>query len=107
MKRVISKFLQGAVTIPVLITAANGWACGGGAGAITNIPTLGGSVFQVNALNSAGQVTGFSYLPGDTAADAFLYSAGLTTDLGTLGGNVSIGYALNAFGQVVGNANLL
>ena len=105
MIRGISKLLQGAISITVLITAANGWACGGGAGTITNIPTLGGSVFQVNGLNATGQVTGFSYLTGNTAAHAFLYNAGVISDLGTLGGNVSIGYALNASGQVAGEAD--
>ncbi len=106
MKRGIIKFLGGALTIMAFITASNCRACGGGAGTFTNIPTLGGDVFQVNGLNAAGQVTGYSYLPGNTAEHAFLYEAGATADLGTLGANISIGYALNASGQVVGDANL-
>jgi probable HAF family extracellular repeat protein len=93
----------------LLVLAANqAWACqqGNGTNSIVVLPTLGGSVVQANALNAAGQITGVSFLAGDTAAHAFRYSAGTMTDLGTLGGDFSFGFAINASGQVAGQADL-
>src|SRR5262249_18836261 len=78
-------------------------ACtGGGTTNITVVPTFGGSAFQVNALNPAGDITGFSYLPGDVVAHAFLFKAGVLSDLGTFGGDLSQGNAINASSQVAG-----
>ena len=106
MKRMVS--LGFACSLISLLPALNSKACGSGSGSssIVPIPTLGGSVFQVNALSQDGQVTGFSWLQGDQAAHAFLFGGGTLTDLGTLGGDVSVGHAINDLGQVVGEADL-
>src|SRR5713101_3361836 len=82
------------------ISANNSAACGTGASTITNLPSLGGSSYAAYGLNRAGQITGYSYLPGDLAAHAFLYSNGQTADLGTLGSDFSQAWAINASGQV-------
>ncbi|HWH69180.1 MAG TPA: PKD domain-containing protein, partial [Candidatus Sulfotelmatobacter sp.] len=61
--------------------------------------------FHAFGLNPTGQIAGFGYTPGDTAAHAVLYSNSTLTDLGTFGGVISLAYALNGSGQVVGEAN--
>ncbi|HWW02087.1 MAG TPA: PKD domain-containing protein [Candidatus Acidoferrum sp.] len=90
----------------LLGTALPAWAACGSLsfGALTNLPTDGGSVFQVNGLNAAGQLTGFFYIPGVQDAHAFLYSNGALTDLGTLGGSISEGICINASGAVAGDS---
>jgi probable HAF family extracellular repeat protein len=76
-------------------------ACGSGALSITNLSSASGNdTFQVAALNSAGQLTGYFY--GIQSAHGFLYQSGQVTDLGTLGGSISEGLALNSSGQVAG-----
>ena len=72
--------------------------------AVTNLPTLGGTVFSATALNNAGQVAGLSGTADDAAQHAFLFSQGITYDLGTLGGASSTALGLNASGQVVGDS---
>ena len=54
-------------------------------------------------VNSAGQVTGYSYTSSYTYA--FLFSGGVLTDLSTLGGSNSYGQAINTAGQVAGYAD--
>ncbi len=73
---------------------------------IIRIPTLGGTGMMVDGLNAKGQVTGFAYTSGNTAAHAFLFGTNGLTDLGTLGGRNSIGNAINSLGQVVGEADV-
>jgi probable HAF family extracellular repeat protein len=70
---------------------------------ITELPTLGGSVFG-SAVNDSGQVTGLSYLSDGVTEHAFIYSNGVMQDLGTLGGKDSAGYDINDSGQVTGNS---
>jgi probable HAF family extracellular repeat protein len=70
---------------------------------ITELPTLGGSVFG-SAVNDSGQVTGLSYLSDGVTEHAFIYSNGVMQDLGTLGGKDSAGYEINDSGQVTGNS---
>lgn len=48
---------------------------------------------------------GWSYLAGDDAIDAFLYSGDIMTDLGNLGGGFSYAFGINDSGQVVGDSN--
>jgi probable HAF family extracellular repeat protein len=55
------------------------------------------------AINTAGQVTGYSYTAAG-AGHAFLYTNGAMTDLGTLGGSESSAYAINSAGQVTGES---
>ena len=74
--------------------------------AITDLGTLGGNASAATAINTPGQVTGWSTTAGG-ATRAFLYSAGTMTDLGTLqGGSFSTGAALNDLGQVVGSSGI-
>lgn len=70
-----------------------------------DLGTLGGSWSQAYAINSAGQITGQAYLPGNAKAHAFLYSGGSMTDLGALH-QYSSGLAINGSGLVVGDADV-
>ena len=78
---------------------------------IYNLGTLGGSQSYGNAINASGQVAGSSWMPGDAAWHAFLYTGtpgggGAMHDLGTLGGSQSYGNAINASGQVAGTSGM-
>jgi probable HAF family extracellular repeat protein len=82
--------------------------------AATRLGTLGGNGSSGNAINAAGDVTGFSYVTHWTPPNpdphtmwhAFVYSGGSMRDLGTLGGARSSGTGINASGQVAGFASL-
>src|SRR6516164_502701 len=77
--------------------------CGSGSATITNLPTADGTVFQVNGLNSAGQLTGYFTAPG-SVPHAFLYDTNGLTDLGTLGGPAGEGIVVNSSGVVAGDS---
>ena len=67
--------------------------------------SLGGTQSAALAINSSGQVTGWSTLPDNVTAHAFRWSEGTLEDLGTLGGDGhSIGNAIDEDGRVVGRA---
>jgi probable HAF family extracellular repeat protein len=70
----------------------------------TPLGSLGGTESQGYGINYHGQVTGRSYIAGNAATHAFLYSAGAMTDLGTLGGTNSAGYGINNTAQVSGSS---
>jgi len=77
------------------------------AGQITDIGTLGGTFSDARAINSNGDVAGFSTLSGTSISaptDAFLYSNGKMKDLGTLGGAGSHAHGINRFSEVVGDS---
>jgi probable HAF family extracellular repeat protein len=77
------------------------------AGQITDLGTLGGAFSDARAVNSNGDVAGFSTLSGTSLSapkDAFLYRNGHMTDLGTLGGGGSHAYGINNFDEVVGDS---
>jgi len=95
------------VSCLLILAVKQASACqqGNGTNTVLLLPSLGGTIVQASALNAAGQVTGFSYLAGNTEAHAFLYNAGTVTDLGTFGGVFSQGFAINAAGQVAGSAD--
>src|SRR5215471_12820154 len=105
MRKLLISSMAGVCSLLVFPTD-NASACGETSATISNVPMLGGSAFQINALNASGQITGFSYTSGDAAAHAFRYANGVTVDLHTLGGNISQGNAINSSGQVAGDADL-
>lgn len=77
------------------------------AGQMTDLGTLGGTFSDARAVNSNGDVAGFSTLSGTSLSaptDAFLYRSGHMTDLGTLGGGGSHAYGINNFDEVVGDS---
>ena len=69
-----------------------------------NLGNLGGAKnHQPVAINTLGQITGGSDLPGDLAQHAFLWQKGVMKDLGTLPGDMySFGTSINNLGQIVG-----
>ncbi|MET0855275.1 MAG: PEP-CTERM sorting domain-containing protein [Telluria sp.] len=76
-------------------------------GALTTILTFGTYIDFGNAINNAGQITGFASMQsgdfGNPDRNAFLYDFfGDVTNLGSLGGAVSEGNDLNDAAQVVG-----
>jgi probable HAF family extracellular repeat protein len=73
-------------------------------GVIRDLGTLGGSYSKAENINPAGQVVGWSYLPGDSVIHAFLWEKGVMRDLGTLGGQNSFARGINPAGQVVGQS---
>jgi probable HAF family extracellular repeat protein len=88
-----------------LLGVIQSWACSTNSTTTIGVfPNLGGSFFQVNALNAAGQLTGYSYLSGNTDVHAYrIDSNGSILDLGTLGGT-SQGFVINAVGHVAGDS---
>ena len=75
-----------------------------------DLETLGGSSSTAYAINTSGQVTGYSQTTNNAATHAFRTTATGTlataTDLGSLGGSFSVGYGINDSGQVVGQSYL-
>lgn len=72
---------------------------------ITDLGTLGGQSSWAQSINDYGQVVGYSWLSGNSAAHAFLYDSGMMTDLGTFGGTWSKARGINNYGEVVGRAD--
>jgi probable HAF family extracellular repeat protein len=76
-------------------------------GALTTLLTFGNYIDFGNAINNAGQITGFASVVSldfsNPDRNAFLYdSLGDVTNLGSLGGRISEGNDLNDAAQVVG-----
>jgi probable HAF family extracellular repeat protein len=72
-------------------------------GSMTNLGTLGGTSGIGNAINTSGQVAGYSQNASGTYR-AFLSSGSNLLDIGDLGGGSAVGYGINDLGQVVGSA---
>jgi len=90
----------GLVLCFVLVPFAN-------AATLIDLGTLGGDFSTANAVNSVGQVVGYSYLADGTTERAFLWQSGVMTSLGTLPGYTqgSRATSINSAGQVVGTSS--
>jgi len=54
------------------------------------------------AINSSGQVVGYSYIAGNSIQRPFLYQNGVMTDLGALSGAFGAAWGINKAGDIVG-----
>ncbi len=73
------------------------------AGSWINLGTFGGNSGIGNAVNTSGQVSGYS-TQADGTYRAFLTINGTLTDIGDLGGGSAVAYGINDSGQVVGSS---
>src|SRR5512133_810794 len=46
-------------------------------GLLNDLPTLGGSVSFATGINNAGNVVGYSYLPGNSVVHSFIFKNGV------------------------------
>src|ERR1044071_1466006 len=104
MKKRVLPYITTYCSVFLVFAATNSRACGTSSSNITNLFDASGDTFQVSALSSSGQVTGYFY--GSQSPHAFLYGNGAVTDLGAPGGNFSEGIGINKFGDVVGGGSL-
>jgi len=76
-------------------------------GQMQDLGTLGGDISYANAINSSGEIVGYSNTTSNLMRHPFLYRHGRMHDLGTLGGTNHSNYAaaINNAGQVVGEAS--
>jgi probable HAF family extracellular repeat protein len=71
---------------------------------VIELPSLGGTYSEANAIDEDGSVVGDSNLPGDATYHAVVWRGTTITDLGTLGGPNSFANILNDEGFVGGAA---
>ena len=73
-------------------------------GKTVNLGSLGGDVSLATSINSVGQITGRSTIPGETQFHAFLYSNGAMQDINSasLFPAGTYAYGINKSGQVAG-----
>ena len=69
--------------------------------AVIDLGTLGAFSYA-QAINTKGQVVGYTAFNGNTVSHAFVYANGFMQDLGTVGGGASLAFGINDSGQVVG-----
>jgi probable HAF family extracellular repeat protein len=75
--------------------------------AVVEIGSFGGTRGEANDINNAGKVTGWSNLPDDAVAHAYVWDGNTFVDIGTLpDGLNSIGYSINKAGDVAGKADI-
>jgi probable HAF family extracellular repeat protein len=77
-------------------------------GVMTDLGTLDGPAASSDALaiNSSGQIAGWSTAPGGTGDHAMVEADGKMTDLGTIdGGTASVANGVNDAGVVIGNSD--
>jgi probable HAF family extracellular repeat protein len=109
-KRLLTTFATGILMLFVTNTAnAISWSDQTlSSVAVTNIGTLGGSSSSGSGINDLGQVTGSSFIAGDSVSHAFFWDPIkiAMTDLGTLSGSSSSGSGINNLGQVTGSSSI-
>lgn len=74
---------------------------------MTDLGTLGGTRSEGMGINDTGQITGWSYISGDSGQHAFLYSGGVMSDLNHLihpssGWVLQDARGINNLGQITG-----
>lgn len=75
-------------------------------GHMTDLGTLGGDYGNVNWMNDAGEVVGYSFLANDTSFHPFLWNGRRMIDLGTLGGAWGSANWISDNGDIAGAAQL-
>ena len=76
-------------------------------GKMTDLGSFGGNCGVVRGMNNRGQVTGYSFLPGDVLYHPFRWDKkGGLKDLGLLGGVYGATWGMNDAGDAVGWADL-
>ena len=99
-----SRVLRGALFFVGAATAVSAVATPALYSAV-RIGALGGSASFGAAINSVGEVAGWSWTSGATVPHAWRASGTQTTDLGTFGGLGAFAYGINDFGDIVGQVN--
>ena len=72
-------------------------------GEMRDLGTLGGENSVATAINSSGQIAGWSGTAGGET-HAFIWKNGVMKDIGTLGGTTSMAEGINEHGDVVGES---
>ena len=102
----MSTRLRALCTALVVTLVASGPIASAATYTVTDLGTLGGSRSYAAAINARGDVVGYSTLPGDSAAHAFLYQSrqGRMIDLDPRGAGGSSGaWAINDRGRIAGD----
>src|SRR5205814_543352 len=71
----------GLILLTLTLATSRSWSCGETTTTIFSLPTLGGSGLSISAMNSTGQLAGFSYTAGNAEQHAVLFGDGVLTDL--------------------------
>ncbi len=71
-------------------------------GGVQNLGSLGGTFGHAWAINDNSEISGDSYLSGNSVTRAFKWANGVMMDVGTLQNSYSIALDINIFGQMCG-----
>jgi probable HAF family extracellular repeat protein len=106
MNRILTKVLSAWSSLLLLVAVPYAWGCGQNGITLIELPMPPGSIWQANALNAAGQMTGYVTPAGTDERHIFFYDGRVVTDLGTLGGGYGQGFVMNSAGQIAGQSTL-
>src|SRR3954454_19939193 len=98
MRRFLGVVILALLVAPELASSARS----GSPATAVDLGTLGGNESNAVAVNSDGQVVGFSFTAGHSQHAFSWTKTGGMADLGTLGGSYSNAVAVNKSGEVVG-----
>lgn len=73
-------------------------------GGVQNLGSLGGTFGHAWAINDKSEISGDSYLPGNSQSRAYKWSNGFMKDVGTLQSGYSFASDINVFGQMCGTS---